>query len=93
MKKAGKFITFSWTSYCCLVAVVFGEEIIQHQEMNFSTCLTVIDNSEKTLSIVATITKKEEKYRQAEFVLVDGSLIIRCDGDKSTLTVVSDVSD
>ena len=93
MKKVDKFITFFWTFYFCFISVAFGEEIIQHQEMNFSTCLTVIDNSEKKLSLVATITKKEEKYRQAEFVLVDGSLIIRCDGEKGTLTVVSDVSE
>ena len=90
MKKAGKFITFSWIFYHSLITVAFGEEIIQHQEMIFSTCLTVIENSEKKLSLVAEITKKEENYRQAEFVLVDGTLIIRCDGDKGTLTVVSE---
>tara|TARA_Y100001970_G_C13586066_1_gene533196 strand:- start:37 stop:309 length:273 start_codon:yes stop_codon:yes gene_type:complete len=90
MKKVDKFITFFWTFYFCFISVAFGEEIIQHQEMNFSTCLTVIENSEKKLSLVADITKKEENYTQAEFVLVDGSLIIRCDGDKGTLTVVSE---
>ena len=90
MKKSGKFITFFWTFYCCLITVAFGEEIIQHQEMNFSTCLTVIETSEKKLSLAADITKKEENYRQAEFVLIDGTLIIRCDGDKGTLTVVSE---
>ena len=90
MKKAGEFITFFWAFYCCLNTVAFGEEVIQHQEMIFSTCLTVIENSEKKLSLVADITKKEENYRQAEFVLEDGTLIIRCDGYKGTLTVVSE---
>ena len=90
MKKAGKFNTFFWTFYFCVTSLAFGEEIIQRQEMNFATCLTVIENSEKRLSLAADITKEEENYRQAEFVLADGSLIIRCDGDEGTLTVVSE---
>ena len=90
MKKASKYITLFWTFYFCFTKLAYGEEIIQHQNMDFSKCLTVIENSELKLSLAADITKKEENYRQAEFVLIDGSLIIRCDGDKGTLTVFSE---
>ena len=90
MKKASKYITLFWTFYFCFTKLAYGEEIIQHQNMDFSKCLTVIENSELKLSLAADITKKEENYRQAEFVLIDGTLIIRCDGDKGTLTVVSE---
>ena len=89
MKNVTKLIVTMLAFFVCSITLVFADEILQQKKMAFSTCLTVIKDSEKNLSIKAKITK-EEAYRQAEFALIDGTLTIKCDGKKNTLTVVSE---
>lgn len=90
MKKVTKSIVIFLAFYFCSFTQVFGEEILQNKSMAFSTCLTVIKNSEINLSIEAKITRKEETFREAEFDLIDGTLTIKCDGGNDTFTMTSE---
>ena len=85
-----KLILFLFTIFLSSNSPAFAEKIIQQKKLGFSVCLKVIEDSAEKLSLVPEVTKYEETYRQAEFVLSDGILIIRCDGEKGTLTVLSE---
>ena len=70
-------------------SAVHAEQLLQQQKMDFSTCLTVIEESEKNLSITPEVTIKEKLFREADFILEDGVVTIKCDGEEGTLTVIS----
>ena len=89
MKKPTNSIIIFLAFYFCSFTPVFSEEILQQKNMKFSTCLTVIKNSETNLSIKAKITRKEKTFRQADFILNDGIVTIKCDGRNDTFTVSS----
>ena len=50
--------------------------------MSFERCLKVIITSENKLSIAPKINDQTDKIRVAVFTLVDGTLTIKCDGEK-----------
>ena len=74
-----KLILFLFTIFLSSNSPAFAEKIIQQKKLGFSVCLKVIEDSAEKLSLVP----KLRNILQAEFVLSDGILIIRCDGKKA----------
>ena len=63
------------------------ETIIQQEKISFAKCLNVITTSQSKLSLAPKITDVSAQMRIAVFMLVDGELTIKCDGQKNKITV------
>lgn len=63
------------------------EKIIQQEKISFAKCLNVITTSQSKLSLAPKITDVSAQMRIAVFMLVDGELTIKCDGQKNKITV------
>ena len=63
------------------------EKIIQQEKISFEKCLKVITTSQDKLSIAPEITDVSSKKRIAIFSLVDGILMITCDGLEGNVVV------
>ncbi len=66
---------------------VAEEIIIQQEKISFEKCLNVITSSQDKLSVAPEINNVADKKRIASFTLVDGTLIIVCDGIEGEVTV------
>ena len=63
------------------------ETIIQQEKISFEKCLKVITTSQDKLSVAPEITDVSDQKRIAVFTLVDGTLMITCDGEEGNVTV------
>lgn len=63
------------------------ETIIQQEKIAFQKCLNVITTSQDKLSIAPEINDVSDQKRIAVFTLIDGTLIIECDGEDGKVTV------
>ena len=63
------------------------ETIIQQEKISFEKCLNVIKTSQNKLSVAPQITDVSDQNRVAVFTLVDGTLVINCDGIEGKVTV------
>ena len=71
-----------------LTSLVGAEEtIIQQEKISFEKCLNVIKTSQNKLSVAPQITDVSDQNRVAVFTLVDGTLVINCDGIEGKVTV------
>ena len=68
-------------------AVNAKEKIIQQEQISFEKCLKVITVSQDKLSIAPEISDVSDQKRVAVFTLVDGKLMIVCDGVEGNVTV------
>ena len=66
---------------------VAEEKIIQQEKISFEKCLKVITTSQDKLSIAPEITDVSSNKRIAIFSLVDGILMITCDGLEGNVVV------
>ena len=66
---------------------VAEETIIKQEKISYEKCLKVITTSEDKLSIAPEIKDVSDQKRIAVFVLVDGTLTIKCDGENGNVTV------
>ena len=63
------------------------ETIIKQEKISFEKCLNVIKTSQNKLSVAPQITDVSDQNRVAVFTLVDGTLVINCDGIEGKVTV------
>tara|TARA_B100001059_G_C17308362_1_gene320764 strand:- start:121 stop:432 length:312 start_codon:yes stop_codon:yes gene_type:complete len=90
---------FEFKSLFIVIFCLFGyvhfagakENIIQQENMSFEQCLKVISTSEDKLSIPPKITNNSDHKSSAVFTLSDGILTITCDGQKSVVTVTTEM--
>ena len=90
---------FEFKSLFIVIFCLFGHvhfagakgDIIQQENMSFEQCLKVISTSEKKLSIGPVIIDESDQKRSAVFALSDGILTITCDGQKSVVTVTTEM--
>lgn len=68
-------------------SAVAEEAIIQQEKISYERCLKVITTSEDKLSVAPEIEDVSNQKRVAVFTLVDGTLIITCDGIEGYVTV------
>lgn len=84
--------------FIAIISIVFArstlaeEIVVQQEEMSFERCLKVIITSENKLSIAPKINDQTDKIRVAVFTLADGTLTIRCDGEKKLVTVLTNTN-
>ena len=83
-----KFLVIFLSINLLLVSLVCADEkIIQKEEMSFDLCKKVINISAEKLTIAPEISNPKETKRVATFKLVDGILIITCDGEQGLMVV------
>ena len=63
------------------------ETIIQQEKISYEKCLKVIATSWDKLSIAPEIKDVSDQKRVAVFTLIDGILVITCDGIEGNVTV------
>ncbi len=63
------------------------ETIIQQEKISYQKCLKVITTSAEKLSVAPEVTDVSDLKRVAIFTLVDGTLMIACDGIEGEVTV------
>ena len=85
-------IFFASLILCWLNTIANAKEILQKESLSFEKCLGVIETATDKLNLTPQLTKDEANEKIATFKLVDGSLIISCDGNKNELVVSSETS-
>lgn len=83
---------FTLLPFFLLSNAAADETIIQSEKISFEKCLEVIAISQNKLLIAPKIIDVSAEKRIAVFMLVDGQLTIKCDGEEGNVIVTTNTN-